>query len=93
MNQTKSLQREVLRDNFDPDSSKHASNAQKNKIARLNNVDNAFSVDKPKALKGKHILIVDDVMTSGATMEACAIPILEIEGTRVSMVTLAIALS
>ena len=69
------------------------SQTQKSKMARLNNVENAFSVVNAAQLEGKHILIVDDVMTSGATLEACALPILELKGTKVSMVTLAIALS
>lgn len=69
-----------------------SSQTQKGKIARLNNVEQAFSVADKKALEGKHILLVDDVMTSGATLEACALPILSLPNTKVSMVTLAMAL-
>ena len=39
---------------------------------RLNNVRGAFDVLRPKAIQGKHILLVDDVMTSGATTNECA---------------------
>ena len=69
-----------------------SSQTQKGKMARLNNVEGAFSVAQKEALAGKHVLLVDDVMTSGATLEACALPILELPDTKVSMVTLAMAL-
>ena len=37
---------------------------------RLKNVDHIFSVPKPHLLEGKHILIVDDVITTGATVSS-----------------------
>lgn len=40
--------------------------------ARLESVQNAFEVKRPKLLKGKNILLVDDVFTSGATVSSCA---------------------
>ena len=64
---------------------------QKSRLERLENVAEAFSVKTPDTLKGKHILLVDDVITTGATLEICALKIFEIEGTKVSMVTLAFA--
>ena len=69
-----------------------SSQTDKSRMQRLNNVEAAFSVAQAPLLKNKHILLVDDVMTSGATLEACAIPILELENTMVSMLTLAIAM-
>ncbi len=65
----------------------------KSRMDRFQNVVNAFEVKKPELLKGKHILLVDDVITTGATLEACGIKLLEVEGTRVSMATIAIAKS
>lgn len=40
--------------------------------ARKDNVRGAFAVAKPKSVVGRHIILVDDVMTTGATLSACA---------------------
>jgi ComF family protein len=58
---------------------------------RWQNVENIFEVVKPDLLKNKHILLVDDVITTGATIEACASKLLQIEGVKVSVATLALA--
>lgn len=68
-----------------------ASQTQKNVVERIENVSDIFEVTNPKLLEGKHILLVDDVITTGATLEACAEAILKIPGTTVSMATIAIA--
>jgi ComF family protein len=64
---------------------------KKNRNERWENVEDVFTLNEKINLKGKHILLVDDVITTGATIEACAIPILELEGTKVSVVSLAAA--
>ena len=64
---------------------------KKSRIERLENVFQAFAVAQTDRLKGKHVLLVDDVLTTGATLEACATKILEIEGAKVSLATIAIA--
>ncbi len=64
---------------------------KKNRSERWENVEDVFTLNKKINLKGKHILLVDDVITTGATIEACAIPILELEGTKVSVISLASA--
>ncbi|CAN5243938.1 ComF family protein [soil metagenome] len=64
---------------------------KKNRDERWENVEDVFTINKKFNLKGKHILLVDDVITTGATIEACAIPILELEGTKLSVISLASA--
>ncbi|MEO8414859.1 MAG: phosphoribosyltransferase family protein [Ginsengibacter sp.] len=64
---------------------------KKGRVQRWENVEKSFSVLEPASLKGKHILLVDDVITTGATLEACGAEILKIEGVRLSIATLAIA--
>lgn len=64
---------------------------KKSKADRFENVKNAFQVSKPNLLKGKHVLLVDDVITTGATIEACALKILEIEDIKISIVALGVA--
>jgi ComF family protein len=64
---------------------------QKSRAERLENVSEVFQAGNAKKLEGKHILLVDDVMTTGATMEACGTKILAMSGTRLSMATIAIA--
>ncbi len=68
-----------------------ATQTKKTRQERFDNVKSAFELLNPKALRGKHVLIVDDVITTGATLEACAHKILEIPGVKVSMATIAIA--
>lgn len=44
---------------------------RKSKIDRWENVKNAFSIAEGKLVEGKKVLLVDDVITTGATLEAC----------------------
>ncbi|HEX8332130.1 MAG TPA: phosphoribosyltransferase family protein [Segetibacter sp.] len=61
----------------------------KGRISRWQNMDGVFEVTNASALQGKHILLVDDVVTTGATLEACGNEILKIPGTTLSIATLA----
>lgn len=61
----------------------------KNRFERHLNVHRIFAVPNPKQLEGKHILLIDDVVTTGATLEACINQLGLIPGTRVSVAALA----
>lgn len=58
---------------------------------RWENVDGIFDLIDPTSFEKKHILIVDDVLTTGATTTACASAFSEVKGIKISILTLAIA--
>lgn len=62
---------------------------RKSRYDRWTNVNDIFRVTCPQRLEGKHVLIVDDVITTGSTIEACANEILKEENTKVSVAALA----
>jgi ComF family protein len=64
---------------------------KKSRIARWENVESIFEVTDKNLLKNKHVLLVDDVITTGATLEACAMQVLKCENAKVSIVTMACA--
>ena len=78
---------------FDPHAlQRHRSSAQQakqpNREARRRNVDHAFRAD-PVRVRDRHLLVVDDVTTSGATLDACARALLEAGAARVDAWALA----
>jgi len=65
---------------------KHTNTQTKQSRAeRWDNMENAFTIKDPASIKGKHLLLIDDVITTGATIEACGNTLLSIEGVKVSV--------
>ncbi|MBN8836715.1 MAG: ComF family protein [Sphingobacteriia bacterium] len=62
---------------------------KQDRLHRWQNMQHVFSIKNPKLLKDKHVLLVDDVVTTGATLEACASVISTVEGCMVSIATTA----
>lgn len=56
---------------------------------RMRNVEDAFRLRRPDAIAGKHILLVDDVCTTGATLTACGKQLALADDVRISILTLA----
>jgi predicted amidophosphoribosyltransferase len=52
-------------------------------------MEGKFEVIKPAAIAGKHVLLIDDVVTTGATLEACGHALLKAGGVKLSIATLA----
>ncbi|MBY0245790.1 MAG: ComF family protein [Sphingobacteriaceae bacterium] len=67
------------------------SQTKKAKYTRFENMQEVFSVVNPEQLANKHILLVDDVITTGATLEACALALLNSGVGKVSIAALATA--
>lgn len=62
---------------------------KKHRTERWQNVADSFIIKNEATLMGKHLLLVDDVITTGATLEACGEVMLNIEGVKLSIAALA----
>lgn len=65
------------------------SQTRKSIIQRIENVKDVFAIQKSMDLENKHILLVDDVLTTGSTIEHCSEVLLKIPGVKLSIATLA----
>lgn len=65
------------------------SQTQKSRYTRYENMQTVFQIDYPETLKNKHVLLVDDVITTGATLEACGHSLLNSGVKKLSIATLA----
>ena len=64
---------------------------KKGRIERWQDMEGRFVVKDPSSIEGKSVLLVDDVITTGATLEACGSELLKTEGVRLSIATLCFA--
>ena len=61
---------------------------KRTKTQRWENVKDIFDVAHPQLFAGKHILLVDDIITTGSTLEACAHALLQSRDVKISIATL-----
>ncbi|MBS1620413.1 MAG: ComF family protein [Bacteroidetes bacterium] len=64
---------------------------RKGRIERWVNMEGKFILQKPEAIQNKHILLIDDVITTGATLESCGAELLKAGTIRLSLATLCYA--
>jgi ComF family protein len=69
----------------------NVSQTRKSKYERWENVEDIFRLQNPEVLANKNILLVDDVITTGSTLEACVHAIKKAEGVKVSIASIATA--
>jgi len=62
---------------------------KKSRFDRSINVDEKFELSDNRILANKHILLIDDIITTGATLEACSIALLHSENIKISIATMA----
>ncbi|MCR8666922.1 phosphoribosyltransferase family protein [Aestuariibaculum sp. M13] len=68
-----------------------SSQVNKIRFARWNNNNELFKLNDPKRIENKHILLVDDLITTGATLEACINVLNQAKNIKISIATMAIA--
>lgn len=65
----------------------------KSRLQRWANVSHVFDLLDTQHLHNRHALLVDDVITTGATMDACGQVLLKVPGIKLSVLSLAVATS
>ncbi|MVN92393.1 ComF family protein [Mucilaginibacter aquatilis] len=70
---------------------KTSTQTRKSRFARFENMQHVFELRNPALLENKHILLVDDIVTTGSTLESCAHELLKVPSLRLSIATIAYA--
>lgn len=65
---------------------------KRSKTERWDNVQGIFDVPNIHDFQNKHVLLVDDVITTGSTLEACAIALLQCSNVKISVATIGVSL-
>jgi len=60
---------------------------KKDRVHRWQSMQEVFDVKHPSILENKHVLLVDDIVTTGATLEACGSEMLKVPGVKLSIAT------
>ena len=68
----------------------NTSQTRKGIFDRWKNSKNLFDMKNPELFEGKHILLIDDVLTTGSTLEALAQSLMKSDGVKISILTVAI---
>lgn len=64
---------------------------KKGRVERWQNMEDKFILIKPEAIFDKHVMLIDDVVTTGATLEACGVELLRAKNVKLSIATLCYA--
>lgn len=64
---------------------------KKSREERWQNVKDIFKIEKPEKLSHKHVLLIDDVLTTGATLMSAGKALSQVDGIKISVVTAACA--
>lgn len=64
---------------------------KKGRIERWKNMEGKFILNNPEMIRNKHLLLVDDVVTTGATFESCGHELLKVENVTLSLASLCVA--
>jgi ComF family protein len=68
----------------------NASQTRMGRYKRWQNVESIFEIKQPERLAGSHVLLIDDVITTGSTIEACANVLTQIPQLKISIASIAI---